>query len=539
MSVGGAALDEMRAQEIDLAANTLALEAQRQAAPLKRRINAQAPVSRLPDEILVYIFHVLIMDSVRLDLAYPVEILLCLGSVYSRWWQLVLSQDTLWSHVHDTDPSYLVAVRKSRGALLRINYLGDLPVRSFLDSIEAERERWCSVRFSPWQHLEDLHRHSPSLYGPNLHTLVLQALAMEESDGRVVEVNSASPLRHLETHFIDVRFLGDALPTLTLTTLHLERFSCTPVMYNLILHLITTSSGTLRKLFLAPSFATDEEEGAVEQWTDQYYQPGTLVLRLPHLAELTLIDIPPTLCDVVLHGLGEGLDSLQRVTLHLREPREETWALLSHQSQHPLTLALNRICERLVSLWLWSSPDSISGAVQCTSFEDETKRPGQGEWLFDILMHTETGLEMLQTHHLSFLQTSKAPPLTAYFSPDDLRDCEEVTLRRIALATPSLCTLGLIGGELPTGILTALSETFVNEDKTDLCWVWPGLRRIVVDNLSHLPDGQLQSLAAVSKARHELGNEGDNGHTVVIFDALGAQLDWDGAIHNQGQYFGS
>ncbi|KAG9028695.1 hypothetical protein FRB95_006169 [Tulasnella sp. JGI-2019a] len=146
----------------------------------RRRRNSQLPISRLPHELLIEIFHL----SLTTDDNY-FDDLLDLALVSKDWNIVVFETPFLWTFIHSAHPRspYSTTLAKSKGLPLRIkledvdpgpSYLVDPEISRFLASIYKEVHRWRAVEldFQSCDSFQTI-KHIQSLAAPYLEELVI------------------------------------------------------------------------------------------------------------------------------------------------------------------------------------------------------------------------------------------------------------------------------------------------------------------------------------------------------------------------------
>ncbi|KAG9008688.1 hypothetical protein FRB93_006234 [Tulasnella sp. JGI-2019a] len=127
---------------------------QRHIAETSRRFNFQAPIHRLPDELLVKIFALTIVTD---SLGGPrLPQIVRLGLASKNWHTIVYETPSLWAQISSrySDRENKVAILRSKEHPLRVHYdlhdymtLGDTNEAKFVTSASREAHRWQSAEF--------------------------------------------------------------------------------------------------------------------------------------------------------------------------------------------------------------------------------------------------------------------------------------------------------------------------------------------------------------------------------------------------------
>lgn len=476
-----------RLREIEIL-HTLAIRALEAAAQLKVEQNMeQSKTASLPDEVLVSIFHRTLRKRGR-----AVADLRRLAQVCHRWYRIVVTWPTLWSNIQDKDVHYELALKKSLKAPLHIEFESRLVAEDFFGRLEGERARWKSVSFhgeGPYE----WETASRSIHGPALESLVLANpwLPLENSTWcpPLIELRTSPRLHHLETYFIDFRFIVGRRQSLPrLNTLVIHGFLNSPAMYRTIWGLLRNSY-SLQTIHIEPLQTTLSISAAhgVDQWVQEIVASGSGAMDdifpeicIPNLQDLKFQYLPSHLCEHLLNRIqadGEGeFRYLTRLTLNTRVPTSGTLEIFSAGSTHPLALALRRICKSVDRLWLVMG-DFDDVGVSCTSYPtprmleatlERDSQPTQSEWWCEIRFDLEIvdGMPVL-----SIFDFPGIPPITMSMGLHEelgRSDLQAVTCS-IARATPTVDQIAL-QWHVPQ-ILELLA-------RPDVGWLWPNLKSI-------------------------------------------------------------
>lgn len=491
---------------------------------MNRQLNGCQRIQHLPTETLVEVFKLAIAPKHPCCSPRPVARLWSLAQVCTSWWSIVRGTPSLWSNIEGGDPFYRMALVKSQNSPLWITFNGVTDQRAtnaeiFFHALVPERRRWASFTFHVMQAKDA--QWITELHGPHLQEVVIY----NHSTQRTVDLPFSSSLHRFRALGADIRFLNMAANLSSLVDIRLEMFSNTPSMFEGLVNLVLSSS-SIQSLRICPFIEHGYE--AVDTWFETVVQSLQEPV-FPALRDLFLRYIPPNLCSWLLSSMTQPMKNLVNIQLHLDNPIPRTTALLSYQSDHPLSKAIQNIISNLPRLWMFTS--YIGGVIGSVCFDsgnlDGYRTRGQkpGHFKLDIRLNTGEALGLLRGSASTFLGSS-SPPVVLHLDARDLAELTEMQIREIAIATPSTVIMHLIRGD-PHVVLQCLQNRFASQ--TPGQWLWPSLNHLVVENIFSHPK-MIHELVAMQRTRYLASKVGEAVSPLKIDDAHSNSIDGQGFI---------
>lgn len=471
---------------------------------IHKRLNQHLPIFALPTEVLTKVMHDVAFDA-------PVtqshsSVLYCLAQVSITWWSIVKSTPTLWARVTDYDPHCALAVRKSGGVPLRIEYSGMTlpklldPEAPFFDLVELEGERVHSV-LCRWPYMRQPSR---LLGGPALRRIELDIAPEWQGEGIPLPF-LAKTLRTLVTRNVTLipNQLKGPLPSLRI--LSMQEFHNNVGLWALIVDLLSNGRD-MEVLKLHPSGHLLDDSLS---WEDLLVASANDI-DLPALRVLSLSKNAP--CKIIRQLLLQARLTPGRLEqLHLYLPLQDQ--VIEHVS-NPTDSSIGRAIRELASrqsppLLICKSDLWRYGWVDGNSSEPT----------LDITFSASSISHLFGRLKRSPFDYPDAPPLLIQIITHDLQ--AEPSFNAFS-AIPSVVHVDF-SGSLPLNWAKDLSEPAGGQ------WLWSNLRSISVDSLLH-QGRTLDQLKILSAARRQAHVRGDDVLPLRIEDLNGLTIDDNGDV---------